>query len=258
MPNHQKRHDVTDETWRILSPLLPGQRGQWGGTAEDNRRFLNCVFRVLPTGAPWRDMPPQYGNWNSVYQRFHRWRNSGLWEKILKAVIIDPDFEWLMIDASHCKVHPPRGRRRGRQSRYGAHKRGLNTKIHLTVDANGMPVGVLVTAGTTADCKEALELIAGYAERFLLADRGYDTNDIVDFAIANGIEPVIPPKRNPIEQRDYDHYPYKLRHLVENAFLHLKRLRGIATRYAKTTSSFVAAIQIRCIALCCAVLPKLV
>ena len=88
----------------------------------------------------------------------------------------------------------------------------------------------------------------------IYCNRGYDTNDIVDFAIANGIEPVIPPKRNRIEQRDYDHYLYKLRHLVENAFLHLKRWCGIATRYAKTTSSFVAAIQIRCIALWCAVL----
>ena len=130
----------------------------------------------------------------------------------------------------------------GRQSGYGAHKRGLNTKIHLAVDANGMPVGVLVAAGTTADCKEALALIDGFAARFLLAVRGYDTNNIVDFAIANGIEPMIPPKRNRVEQRDYDHYLYKLRHLVENAFLHLKRWRGIATRYAKTASSFVAAI----------------
>ena len=60
----------------------------------------------------------------------------------------------------------------------------------------------------------------------IYCNRGYDTNDIVDFAIANGIEPVIPPKRNRIEQRDYDHYLYKLRHLVENAFLHLKRWRG--------------------------------
>lgn len=106
MPNNQNRHDITDEMWRILSPLLPGQRGQWGGIAEDNRRLLNGVFWVLRTGAPWRDMPPQYGNWNSVYQRFRRWRNSGLWEKILEALIVDPDFEWLRIDASHCKVHP--------------------------------------------------------------------------------------------------------------------------------------------------------
>lgn len=60
---------------------------------------------------------------------------------------------------------------------------------------------------------------------------------------------VIPPKRNRKEQRKYDESLYKLRHLVENAFLHLKRWRGIATRYAKNTASFLAAVQIRCIAL---------
>ena len=65
---------------------------------------------------------------------------------------------------------------------------------------------------------------------------------------------VILPKKNRRVQRDYDHYLYKLRHLVENAFLHLKRWRGIATRYAKDTSSFIAAVQIRCIAIWAAVL----
>mgnify|MGYP006220926473 FL=1 len=63
------------------------------------------------------------------------------------------------------------------------------------------------------------------------------------------MEPVIPPRKNRTVQRDYDRSLYKLRHLVENAFLHLKRWRGIATRYAKNTSSFLAAVQIRCIAL---------
>jgi transposase len=61
--------------------------------------------------------------------------------------------------------------------------------------------------------------------------------------------PVIPPKKNRTIQRDYDKYLYKLRHLVENAILHLKRWRGIATRYAKNASSFLAAAQIRCLAL---------
>ena len=106
MENQQNRHDISDAMWSILEPLLPGQRGQWGGIAVDNRRFLNGVFWVLRTGAPWRDMPPQYGNWNSVFQRFRRWRNANVWERILEAVVVEPDFEWLMIDASHCKVHP--------------------------------------------------------------------------------------------------------------------------------------------------------
>jgi len=106
MKNAQHRHDISDKVWSLLSPLLPGQEGQWGGIAQDNRRFLNGVFWVIRTGAPWRDLPPEYGKWNSVYQRFRRWRDKGCWEKILEILIDAPDFEWLMIDASHIKVHP--------------------------------------------------------------------------------------------------------------------------------------------------------
>lgn len=106
MGNEQNRHDMSDAMWAVVEPLLPGQRGQWGGIAKDNRRFLNGVFWVLRVGAPWRDLPPQYGKWNSVYQRFRRWRDSGVWERILEALVVEPDYEWLMIDASHCKVHP--------------------------------------------------------------------------------------------------------------------------------------------------------
>jgi len=84
---------------------------------------------------------------------------------------------------------------------------------------------------------------------YLLADRAYDSNAILEYAAQTGMQVVIPGKRNRKEKREYDEYLYKLRHLIENAFLHLKRWRGIATRYAKNTNSFVAAVQIRCIAL---------
>jgi transposase len=106
MKNAQQRHDISDKVWNLLSPLLPGQEGRRRGIAEDNRKFLNGVFWVLRTGAPWRDMPPVYGNWNSVYQRFRRWRKKRIWEKILEALIEEPDMEWLMIDSTHCKCHP--------------------------------------------------------------------------------------------------------------------------------------------------------
>lgn len=81
----------------------------------------------------------------------------------------------------------------------------------------------------------------------LLADKAYDVDYIIEKAISQDMEIVIPPKKNRKEQREYDEYLYKMRHLVENAFLHLKRWRGIATRYAKNTKSFLAAVQIRCI-----------
>lgn len=112
-----------------------------------------------------------------------------------------------------------------------------------------MPIRFFVTSGTVADCTQACALIDGLAAEYLLADRGYDSGKIIEKALAAGMEAVIPPRKNRKEQRDYDKYLYKLRHLVENAFLLLKRWRGIATRYAKHTTSFVAAVQIRCIAI---------
>lgn len=108
---------------------------------------------------------------------------------------------------------------------------------------------MFITEGTRADCKEAHRLIEGIDAGALLADRGYDTNTIVHTAKEQGMEVVIPPKKNRKEQREYDRYLYSFRHLVENAFLHLKRWRGIATRYAKNSASFLAAVQIRCIAI---------
>jgi transposase len=112
-----------------------------------------------------------------------------------------------------------------------------------------MPVRAIITQGTTADCTQAGRLIEGLTAEALLADKGYDTDAILEQAKNQGMEPVIPPKKNRKIQREYDEELYKLRHLVENAFLHLKRWRGIATRYAKNTASFLAAVHIRCIAL---------
>ena len=112
-----------------------------------------------------------------------------------------------------------------------------------------MPIRVAVTEGTSADCTQAVPLITGLLAEHLLADRAYDTDEIISYALSQQMEPVIPPKRNRKIQREYDEAIYRLRHLVENAFLHLKRWRGIATRYAKNTASFLAAVQIRCLAL---------
>ena len=112
-----------------------------------------------------------------------------------------------------------------------------------------MPIRIVITQGTTADCTQAGRLIEGITAEHLLADRGYDTNAILEQARIQGMKVVIPPKKNRNDQREYDKELYRLRHLVENAFLHLKRWRGIATRYAKNTTSFLAAVQIRCIAL---------
>ena len=99
------RHDISDRVWNILAPLLPGGPGKVGRPAQHNRRFNNAVFRILRTGAPWRDLPPDYGDGCAAHRRFRRWRQKGVWAQLLAAVIDEPDLEWLMIDASHIKVH---------------------------------------------------------------------------------------------------------------------------------------------------------
>ena len=96
-----------------------------------------------------------------------------------------------------------------------------------------MPVRLAVTEGTVADCSQALPLIEGLDAECLLAGKGYDTYEIIATARKLGMDPVIPPKSNRREQRDYDRALYKLRHLVENAMhsCDFKQWRGVATRY---------------------------
>jgi len=112
-----------------------------------------------------------------------------------------------------------------------------------------MPLRVIVTEATRADCTQAGDLIDGFKAAHLIADKGYDSDAIVEQANSLGMKAVIPPRSNRKEKREYDCHLYKQRHLVENAFLHLKRWRGIATRYAKRLDSFIAAVQIRCLTL---------
>ena len=106
MSASHRRHDLSDRVWDRLKAHLPGAEGKVGRPAYDNRLFLNAVFWILRTGAPWRDLPPDYGDWKNTHRRFCRWRDRGVWAKLLDDVIDEPDFEWLMIDASHIKVHP--------------------------------------------------------------------------------------------------------------------------------------------------------
>ena len=110
-----------------------------------------------------------------------------------------------------------------------------------------MPIRAIVTEGTTADCVQAGALIENLPAQGIIADRGYDSDAIVEVAEKKDMKVVIPPRKNRKVQREYDKIAYKKRHLVENAFLHIKQWRGVATRYAKRTESFLAAIHIRCL-----------
>lgn len=99
-----RRYELSDEEWERVRDLLPGRAGLPGRTAADNRLFLNAVFWIARTGAPWRDLPERFGNPNSVFQRFSRWAKRGVWGRLL-AAFQDPDLGRLMLDSSVIRAH---------------------------------------------------------------------------------------------------------------------------------------------------------
>ena len=101
------RGDLTDEKWEVIGPLLPSERGRWARPAQDNRRFLNGMFHVLRLGCSWRDMHERYGKWNSVYVRFRRWAEQGVWDSMLQTLVdlgLTDDWQH-MIDSTSVRGH---------------------------------------------------------------------------------------------------------------------------------------------------------
>jgi putative transposase len=99
------RRELTDWQWRKIEDLVQGKKGDKGRSGDDNRLFVDAVLWVLRTGSPWRDLHPEFGNWNSVYVRFRRWARNGVWESLFNALADDPNFEAIMIDATIVRAH---------------------------------------------------------------------------------------------------------------------------------------------------------
>jgi transposase len=99
------RFVVSDAVWEKVAPLLPGKASDRGVTAKDNRLFLEAVLWRVRTGLPWRDLPSEFGNWNSIFQRFRRWVRAGVFERIFERLSGQPDFEYVLIDGTIVTAH---------------------------------------------------------------------------------------------------------------------------------------------------------
>ncbi len=96
---------LQDHQWVRIEPHLPGKASDRGVTAKDNRLFVEAVLWIVRTSSPWRDLPPVFGRWNSVFQRFGRWSKDGVWWRLFEALADDPDFEYLIIDSTIVRAH---------------------------------------------------------------------------------------------------------------------------------------------------------
>lgn len=234
------------DQWDRVKDILPGREGHVGGTASDNRLFVEGIVYRFRTGVPWRDLPGRFGKWKSVHQRFSRWAKSGVFEGIFKLLASDADTEYMMIDATIVRAHQHSAgaRKDNGPQAIGRSRGGLTTKIHALVDALGNPANLILTAGQTHDLACAEDLIEHVDPGAMLADKAYDADTLIEKLKHRGITPVIPPKTNRTIKRACDFVLYCERNLIERFFNKIKHFRAIATRYNKLDRNFLAAIQL--------------
>ena len=243
------RHEITDEHWERIKGFLPGQVDDPGVTASDNRLFVNAVLWIAKTGAPWRDLPERFGNWNSVWRRFDRWTRKGVWQRIFEE-LKDPDLEWLILDSTVIRAHQHAAgavKNGGADQALGRSRGGFGTKLHIAVDGLGNPVEFILTGGQEADINQGKALIEGHDFEAVIADKGYDGDDFVATIESCGAAAVIPPKKNRVFKREYDKHIYKERNLAERFINRIKQCRRVATRYEKTARNFLGFVHVAAI-----------
>lgn len=121
----------------------------------------------------------------------------------------------------------------------GRSRGGFSTKIHIAVDALGNPLRLLLTAGQRHDSPQAGALLEGYEPQALIADKGYDSDPLIEAVTASGIEAVISPKKNRLVQRDYDRHLYRERHLIECFIGKIKHYRRVFSRFEKLSKNYL-------------------
>ena len=251
MWHHERMRALRNDQWNKICDFLRDCPNVYVGSEEDCRRFIEGVLWISRTGAPWRDIPSKYGNWNSVYKRFARWCDQGIWERLFAHFSDDPDMEFLIIDSTVVRAHPcaaGASKKNGGQAEQalGRSRGGFSTKIHISVDGLGNPLRILLTAGQRHDISQADALIDGCNSEFVIGDKGYDSETFRQKIADQGAEPVIPPRKNKQVLEDYDHHLYKERHLVECCISKLKHYRRIFSRFEKLASRYVGFIQFVC------------
>lgn len=121
-----KRYEITNEEWERMEEMFPAERtGKKGRPAKNNRNMLNGMLWIARSGAQWRELPERYGPWQTVYSRFRKWQEIGIWENIFHMLSSDADKENLSVDSTMAKAH---------QSTNGGFKKGKNLSEELAED----------------------------------------------------------------------------------------------------------------------------
>ena len=254
-----RRHDVSDTEWVRLEPLLPPRKA--GKPRKDDRLVINAILWKLATGAPWRDLPERYGPWQSVYTRFRRWTQGGVWDRIFAAVQRQADaagqIDWTVhfVDGTVIRAHQHAAGAQGGDpatEALGRSQGGFSTKGHLRAEGGGKPMTLVLTPGQQHEATVFERLLAqGAVQRpgrgrprvrpeRVAGDKGYSSRRSRQHCRRRGIRITIPRKINERRTGPFDRALYRLRHRVEHLIARCKQHRSLATRYDKRAASYRA------------------
>ena len=237
---------LSDEQWARIEPHLPTDvRGK---PRVDDRRVISDILHVLKIGCRWIDLPPEYGPPTTIYNRFVRWAERGVWKNLLTALAVRGRSDHAqMLDSTHVKARrSASGGQGGEQNQaVGRSRGGRNTKIHAIGDAKGRLLTFVLTGGEAHDCPVGSELIEETKPaKLMLADEAYDRADLPRQLKDQGTKAVMPNRSNRKKRLRFSREESRKRHKIEIAFCRLKDFRRVATRYEKLAFVFAASVDL--------------
>ena len=223
---------------------LPPQKSR---RRVNDRLVISGILWVILTGSAWRQIPEFYGKWKTIYSRFRRWSQSGIWEKIFRifAKRVKKRNNG-MIDSTYLKSHRTASSCacREKERLIGTSKGGKTTKLHLLCNEEGIPFNFLITGGEVSDIKVALDLVGAFPLTGLIADKAYGSKALREELEAKGIKVCIPPKINAKVKYPFDARLYKKRHKIENIFARIKDPKSIALRMCRCAHTFISFLSL--------------
>lgn len=224
--------------------------------------MIDGILWVLSDGGRWRNLPSEFGPWQSVYDRFRRWSRNGIWDRILLHLqakkINNDEIDWdlFCMDGTVVRAHqsaagaPNDSRPEEPQDHaLGRSKGGVSTKIHLVCDGSGTPFAVAIGPGQEHETQQAIavlqEALAWPQQPAKVAgDKGYSADWLRDWLCEHNIKPVIAYKTNETQRpKRFDRKTNKRRNIIERCIGSLKWFRRVATRYEKLATHYLSMIE---------------
>ena len=226
---------LTDAQWNLVEDKIPQEGSSKGGRpAGDVRLFLDCLLWIAKTGSPWRALQDTvFGNWKTMYSRMRRWEKKDMLRPVFEAFMecglidtsvqmADGTFNRALKAAAGANKKTSGGQD---QQGLGRCKGGFATKIHVIVDANGLPILYTIDGGQVNDIINAYEVADKIHNCIFLADKAYDCDKLIHQLEEQGCKVIIPSKKNRKNPRDLDEKEYKKRrHIAMTGLVFLNLL----------------------------------